>query len=719
MAKTGIEGTWKVIDEDVNKRSFSLDDAQLNRMWTREASELLDQKPAIFMHNPFDGIFVDPEYKRYYDVMNNFYNQGSNLLTRTMAASTFAFNISRTVLSPTTHMRNFTGGMLQNAYNGILPFSSRSWKQAVESGTNIEGSPTYSVFRRTIPMFNKFRKRGELNDGDVDSITRLIELGVVHNGMRSGIFKETYNLMIKDANPLHHLERKLLRDRQKGIKATAVVDKLAEIYEMSDNINKISAFESEFGWLFRAFGDGKNTDQFLKHAESLGVFNARQRLAQGGKNNSLSRLIEEASAKKVNMFTPTYSQLTGSSRLFRQIPIGNFVAFPMEVTRNYANSWKLAARELRSGSAAMRSRGGIRAASLAGATGITVGGIGGFSAALNGITDSEREALESKDLVPEWEYGTNYFYTGSLKDGTLKAIPLAYTDPFSYLSRIAQVAMHSFNENQSDAVLNSRLINASSDAFIAAMDPYVIPAVGPASIAKIYAEASRAMEDKPVNMDLIVKELRNALMPTLFKDIGNMIFPEKITTWGTKIDPVSHTAIGWATGMKPKNIHVPSRVGFGLVDLNRSKAANRNIFNRDINNPQIWATNNYKETIIESYKKYLKDEREIARKVRTLVQHGATLGLEFNEIHDLATRYDKSISATYPGLSKYKARFSKEYMGSIYRNEYPIKIISDEVLGKVRSAVITRGVADSDTLISDLIDISAKEFRTKDMRKDN
>ena len=58
-------------------------------------------------------------------------------------------------------------------------------------------------------------------------------------------------------------------------------------------------------------------------------------------------------------------------------------------------------------------------------------------------------------------------------------------------------------------------------------------------------------------------------------------------------------------------------------------------------------------------------------------------------------------------------------MGSIYRNEYPIKIISDEVLGKVRSAVITRGVADSDTLISDLIDISAKEFRTKDMRKDN
>ena len=719
MARRGITGEWSRIEE--GKRSFSLDNAQLNRMWNREANELVNDAPAVFMHNPFDGIFIDPEYKRYYDVMSNFYDQGSGLAQRIMAGSTFAFNISRTVLSPTTHMRNFTGGMLQNVYNGILPFSSRAWRQAVESGTNIEGSPTYSVFRRTIPMFNKFKKRGELDDGDVDSITRLIELGVVHNGMRSGIFKESYNIMIKDANPLHHLERKVLRDRQKGIRATAAVDKLAEVYEMSDNINKISAFESEFGWLFRAFGDGTNTDSFVKHAESLGVFNARQRLAQG---ENLSRLIEEAAAKKVNMFTPTYSQLTGSSRLFRQIPIGNFVAFPMEVTRNYANSWRLAARELRSGSAAMRARGGIRAASLAGATGITVGGIGGFSAALNGITDSEREAIESKDLTPEWLHGTNYFYTGSLKDGTLKAIPLAYTDPFSYLSRIAQVAMHSFNENEADAVLNSRLINASSDAFIAAMDPYIIPAVGPASLAKIFVEVSDAMiEDKEIDSELIERELRESLMPTLVKDVEKIyidIFTDlKVTKWGTEIDPVGHTYLGWVTGMKPQNIHVPTRIGFGLSSMYRNKTGNQRSFNTYLDNAQNWSDPNFRENIKEEYKEYLKKEREIARKVKTIVQYGATLGLEFNELHDLATSFSKSIASTKPGAGKYRAEFAKDYMKSIYNNKYPIKFVSDSMLRRIRSALIDKALPDSDTLISDLVDITAEEYRTQNMREDN
>ena len=51
--------------------------------------------------------------------------------------------------------------------------------------------------------------------------------------------------MIKDANPLHRLERQLLSGKGRG-NIVKAVDKASEIYEMSDNINKISAFESEF-----------------------------------------------------------------------------------------------------------------------------------------------------------------------------------------------------------------------------------------------------------------------------------------------------------------------------------------------------------------------------------------------------------------------------------------------------------------------------------------
>ena len=92
-------------------------------------------------------------------------------------------------------------------------------------------------------------------------------------------------------------------------------------------------------------------------------------------------------------------------------------------------------------------------------------------------------------------------------------IPLGYTDPFSYLSRIAQVAMHSFNENEADAVLKSRLIDASWEAFKVAMDPYVIPAVGPTTLFDTYKELSKAYEeDEEIKMlqdDNAIYEISN------------------------------------------------------------------------------------------------------------------------------------------------------------------------------------------------------------------
>ena len=709
MTRGSPRKDWQAIK--AGSRSFELNDEQLNGMWNNEAKKLLDNEPASFMDNPFDNIFIDPEYKKYYDAMSNFYDLGESAIQRVMAGSTFAFNLSKTVLSPTTHMRNFIGGMLQNAYNGIVPFSTRAWVKAVASTSNIEGSPTYSIFRRTVPMFNKFKKRGELNDGDVDSITRLIELGVVHNGMRAGLFKEAYNLMIKNANPLHHLENKLFAGKGKETltgkgKRTLVkaVDVASEVYEMSDNINKISAFESEFGWLFRAFGDGKNTDAFIKHADTLGVFDVRKRLNEG---ESISRLIEEAAAKKVNMFTPTYSQLTGSTRIFRQYPIGNFVAFPMEVTRNYTNSWRLAARELRSGSAAMRARGSIRAASLAGASGITVGGIGGFSAALNGITDDQREALESKYLSAEWAFGTNYFYMGKLKDGTLKAMPLGYTDPFSYLSRIAQVAMHSFNENESDAVLNSRLINASWESFKVAMDPYIIPAVGPAALAKVFEEITEASQGrKEFDGELINRELRKAMYPTFFKNIEDLTTSITKTKWGTEVDPKWHTYLGLVSGLKPQNVHIPSRVGFALSDAHREKSANTFKLNKFINNRQNWQDPNLRENLIEEYKNFLTKEKEIARRVKTIFGHGLTLGLNGETLSDLARGSFKGEAA---GPDKYKASFSNEYIKNIFHNEYPIKRLQGKALRIILNTLRDEKVPGEDMIMRDLDSILQQE----------
>jgi len=709
MARSDIEADWKSIDP--GKRSFELNDEELNRMWSREVEGLENQQPASFMENPFDGIFVDPEYKMYYDKMASFYDTSTGKFVRTLAASTFAFNLSKTVLSPTTHARNFSGGMLQNAYNGILPWGSRSWRKSVSSEDNKKGSPAYSVFRRAIPLHKLFRERKELSNDDTDSIVRLLELGVLHNGMKAGIFKETYNIMAKSVNPLHALEKRLMSGNDSGL--IKAVDKASEIYEMSDNINKISAFESEFGWLYRAFGDGANTDEFIKHADALGVFDTRQRL-NSGKEGILSTLIEEAAAKKVNMFTPTYSQLSGVSKVFKEFPIGNFVAFPMEVTRNYTNSWRLASRELRSGSATIRSRGAIRAASLAGVSTITVGGIGGFSAAINGITDDQREAIESKNIAASYEHGTNWFYMGKLINGTLKGIPLAYTDPFSYLSTIAQVAMKSFQDNDSDANLDKKLREASWEAFKTAMHPYVLPSVGPATLLKAYNELSEAYkDDREPDTEELLKIFDRAFNPTLVRDLWKFRpTAPTLTEWGTEVDPKWHTLLAMTTGMKLQNIHIPSKVGFALKDVAREKNANQSKWSGDIGNPQKWPRTNFKEFIIQEYKDYLIKEKEIARKVNTIFGQGLTLGLTRDDLYGIATKSDDSTEATKPGAQKYRGSFGTDYVDQILSNEYPLPFISDTVLTRIYSGLRTRGIdPDTDSLVSDLEKIWAQHNR--------
>ena len=705
MARSDIGGDWKSIDP--GKRSFELNDEELNRMWSREVEGLENQQPASFMENPFDGIFVNPEYKMHYDNMASFYDTSTGALVRTLAASTFAFNLSKTVLSPTTHARNFSGGMLQNAYNGILPWGSRSWRKSVSSEDNVKGSPAYSVFRRAIPLHKLFRERKALSNDDTDSIVRLLELGVLHNGMKAGIFKETYNIMAKSVNPLHALEKRLMSNNDSGL--IKAVDKASEIYEMSDNINKISAFESEFGWLYRAFGDGANTDEFVKHADALGVFDARQRL-NSGKEGILSTLIEEAAAKKVNMFTPTYSQLSRSSRIFKAFPVGNFVAFPMEVTRNYTNSWRLASRELRSGSATIRSRGAIRAASLAGVSTITVGGIGGFSAAINGITDDQREALESKDIIASYHHGTNWFYMGKIKDDTLKAIPLAYTDPFSYLSTIAQVAMLSFQDNDSDANLDKKLREASWEAFKTAMHPYVLPSVGPATLFKAYNDLSEAYkDDKEPDTEELLEIFEKAFNPTLIRDLWKFrpTAPTK-TKWGTEVDPTWHTLLAMTTGMKLQNIHIPSKVGFALSAQYRDRSANSKEF---FNDPRMFEDPNYRENIVQKYKEFIAKEKEIARRVKTIFEHGRTLGLGKAELVDLATTFDKRLLV---GEDKWKASFGKRYIKQINNNEYPLPFVSEPILQKIRNTLQNKGEPlQGDSLITDLLNVMRQENKDR------
>jgi len=281
--------------------------------------------------------------------------------------------------------------------------------------------------------------------------------------------------------------------------------------------------------------------------------------------------------------------------------------------------------------------------------------------------------------------------------------------------------MLSFKENDSDVELASKLRGASWEAFKTAMEPYIRPSVGPATLIESYNELIEAYDnEEDVDFKKIVQSFEIAFNPTFVRDIYKMggldwipsIESPKETKWGTEADPMWNTLIGWSSGMKPQKIHIPSKVGFALSDQYRAKSANSSDFNSFVGNAQNWGKADYKENIKGEYKRYLAKEKEIADRVKVIFGHGQTLGLKSAELIDLATSFSKSVALSKAGPGKYRASFGGEYVASIYSGKYPLKFLSNDIQKKINDSLRYRGIDPRGGLLADLHNMWIEQNRT-------
>ena len=264
--------------------------------------------------------------------------------------------------------------------------------------------------------------------------------------------------------------------------------------------------------------------------------------------------------------------------------------------------------------------------------------------------------------------------------------------------------MHSFSQDQEDSILNSRLLEASWESFKVAMEPYVLPSVGPSALLETYGHLSEAWEnDEGINQEAILRSLNTAFTPTVVKDIIKFIPSENnVTKWGTEVDPKWHTGMAMATGMKPQNININTKVGFALSDVDRQKGANSRKFNAYIGNAKNWS-GDYRENIIQQYKEYLDEEKEIARKVKRIFKNGLTLGVDKRNLLDLASSISKSVEATKAGSGKYRASLPRKYVNKVWKNQYPVFYLSKDARRLIANSMKSRGISlDEDNLLQDL-----------------
>jgi hypothetical protein len=319
--------------------------------------------------NPMNGKFTSSEFEQAIKFAEEMPLDGlmkSSLYRYLIAVPKAGAQVAKTVLSPFTHMRNFTSAVAFSAGTGNLfkdpRFILKSFKQSFNT---IQPQIAY----RNLPEDQAFYRF-------------LLDEGVVNS---SSTFQDVQGLLKDIAKGGDFVERAF---GKLGKRMNKVFRGAQDLYVAEDDFYKIYNYLAEFDNLKNAYRGTKPDIELAKQAASI-----------------------------VRNTVPNYAYVSDFIKGLRRSPLGNFVSFPAEIVRTTFNITEQGLKEL--ADPALRSIGARRLIGLGTTLAIippTV--VEGFRG-LYGITRDELAAM--RKFLPEWSREStiipskdkdgNYYYT--------------------------------------------------------------------------------------------------------------------------------------------------------------------------------------------------------------------------------------------------------------------------------------------------------------------
>lgn len=319
---------------------------------------------------PLNGLWTTPEIAQAFkDALGK--EQMSDLY-RTVVRLNGMVKYGKTVLSPTTAMRNWQSAMFFSLANGH--FDLTQMKQS------------WAAFREQVTQ--------NATGDDLSYLRKLKKLGVVYDTPYAGEMMA----LLQDAR----MDELLSSKSGKGLKWLRKANQFAQgFYSFGDDFWKIIGFENEKASLIAA-----------------GIAEAE---------------AEVMAAKRIRDTYPTYSMIGRGVQWLRRFPLaGTFVSFPSEIIRTTVNMFQLVSADLKSDNPKIRELGRKRALGMV----MVSGGfyaLAALSAAAAGVGDDEEEAL--RDLAAPWSKNSTFLYTGRDDDGKLRYFDMSFLDPYGYWKR--------------------------------------------------------------------------------------------------------------------------------------------------------------------------------------------------------------------------------------------------------------------------------------------
>jgi hypothetical protein len=367
---------------------------------------------------PLAGKYVKNEHKAAFEDTPKYFNLADTFpLYATFLGVKGMSQIAKTVFSPVTQIRNGTTAGFFALANGNVGNVDSLVDSVATIFTNIGNKRV---------GFGK----GKATKDDLDKYyNELIDLGVINTNSKIGEFESLLNDAVGATQYMPQVARKGFNY------ARNVQNTLAgKLYQGSDDVWKTYSYEMELGKLKNAFDANPNASIAVsdpRNFNELGPVIKRGDLTDA----QLETALKREAAEIVKDTVPNYARVPEAIKRLRQLPFGNFVAFPAEIIRTGGNIINRAVKELASESPEIRSIGmkrlvGSISVNAAIPATLYTGGL-----LLSGATDDQVQAYK-RSAAYEWDRNSTLIPIATDKDGKITDLyNFSYTNPYDYLAR--------------------------------------------------------------------------------------------------------------------------------------------------------------------------------------------------------------------------------------------------------------------------------------------
>jgi hypothetical protein len=387
--------------------------------------------------NPLNGKFTSSEYEAAIKFAEELPLEGlmkTNIYRYGIAIPKGVAQVAKTVLSPFTHMRNFTSAVAFSLGTGNLfknpKFVLDSFKQSFNT---IQPQLLY----RNQPKDQAFYQF-------------MLEEGVVNS---SSTFQDVQGLLKDIAKGGDVIERVF---GKLGKRLNKVFRTSQDLYVAEDDFYKIYNYLAEFDNLKNAYRGTRPDIELAREA-----------------------------AKIVRNTVPNYSYVSDFIKGLRRSPLGNFVSFPAEIIRTSHNIVQQGIREVKD--PALRSIGARRLLGFGTAVTVIPPTVVEMFRGMYGITRDELAAMRrflpewsrESTIIPQKDKDGNYYYTD-------------FSHGFAYDTIVNPIQSVIANvEGNDEAPLIKGLTDGTIKALGRLVDPFISESIWVQALQDLYARGGR------------------------------------------------------------------------------------------------------------------------------------------------------------------------------------------------------------------------------------